>query len=171
MNRTRTTAAVLATAGAITAAQLGLAGAASASTPSPKTAPRSAAPSAAPRVSGCPIDIVYTSRFYIDSHGWVTNGGLYFGIKNKSRASFKKVTFTVTNSKNVRFGSAKAKGGGKISHKTSKTVSVYKKTLKGKAGLGIKVRTHLLNKRHYKVKFAVRGNGWNCAVNQGTWGA
>lgn len=152
----RTTAAVLATAGALTAAQLGLAGAASAAT-------------AAPQSSGCPIDIVYPSRFYIDSNGWVTNGGLYFGIKNKSTRKFQKVTFTVTNVKNIRFGTARAKGG-TISHKTSKTVSVYTRTFKGKAGLGFKVRTRLLNTSVYKVKFTLRGTGWNCAVNQGTWG-
>ncbi|WP_224059339.1 hypothetical protein [Streptomyces kanamyceticus] len=160
----RTSAAVLATAGALTAAQLGLAGSASAAT-------GSAAPKAAPRaVAGCPIDIVYTSRFQINRNGWVTNGGLYFGIKNKSRSTIKNVTFTVTNVKNVRFGRALPKGG-KVTHKTSKTVSVFDKTFKGKAKLGFKVNTHLLNTRSYKVKFAVHGTGWNCAVNQGTWGA
>ncbi|QEU94737.1 hypothetical protein CP970_31060 [Streptomyces kanamyceticus] len=164
MNRMRTSAAVLATAGALTAAQLGLAGSASAAT-------GSAAPKAAPRaVAGCPIDIVYTSRFQINRNGWVTNGGLYFGIKNKSRSTIKNVTFTVTNVKNVRFGRALPKGG-KVTHKTSKTVSVFDKTFKGKAKLGFKVNTHLLNTRSYKVKFAVHGTGWNCAVNQGTWGA
>ncbi len=169
MNRMRTSVAVLATAGALTAGQLGMAGAASASAkPEPKAA--SAAPSAAPRSSGCPIDIVYTSRFQIDRNGWVTNGGLYFGLKNKSTKSFKKVSFTVTNVKNIRFGRATPKGG-KATHKTSKTVTVYDKSLAGKAKLGVKVRTHLLNTRSYKVKFSVRGNGWNCAVDQGTWGA
>ncbi|QEV17815.1 hypothetical protein CP975_10110 [Streptomyces alboniger] len=169
MNRMRTSVAVLATAGALTAGQLGTAGAASASVkPEPKAA--SAAPSAAPRSSGCPIDIVYTSRFQIDRNGWVTNGGLYFGLKNKSTKSFKKVSFTVTNVKNIRFGRATPKGG-KVTHKTSKTVTVYDKSLAGKAKLGVKVRTHLLNTRSYKVKFSVRGNGWNCAVDQGTWGA
>ena len=157
MNRTRTTVAALAAAGVVTAAQLGLAGAASAAT-------------AAPQSSGCPIDLVYPSRFYVDHNGWVTNGGLYFGIKNKSTKKFTKVTFTVTDVKNIRFGSATPKGG-KISHKTSKTVSVYTKTFKGKASLGFKVRTHLLNTRSYKVKFTLHGTGWNCAVNQGTWGA
>ncbi|MFH8606014.1 hypothetical protein ACH4D5_00750 [Streptomyces sp. NPDC018029] len=164
----RTSAAVLATAGALTAAQLGLAGSASAATgpTAPKAAPK-ASPSA---VSGCPIDIVYTSRFQVDRNGWVTNGGLYFGIKNKSTKSFKKVSFTVTNVKNIRFGRATPKGG-KVTHKTSKTVTVYDKSLAGKAKLGVKVRTRLLNTRSYKVKFSVRGTGWNCAVNQGTWGA
>lgn len=166
MNRMRTSAAVLATAGAITAAQLGLAGAASASE-GPKAAPT--ASKVAPRSAGCPIDIVYTSRFYTNSNGWVTGNGLYFGLKNKSTKSFKKVTFTVTNVKNIRFGSAKAKGG-KVTRKTSRTVSVHTKTLKKKASLGVQVRTRLLNTRSYKVKFSVRGNGWNCAVNQGTWG-
>ncbi|MET8246395.1 hypothetical protein ABZV31_19425 [Streptomyces sp. NPDC005202] len=157
MNRTRTTVAALAAAGVVTAAQLGLAGAASAA-------------AAAPQSSGCPINIVYPSRFYVDHNGWVTNGGLYFGIKSKTTKSFKKVTFTVTNVKNIRFGSATAKGG-KISHKTSQTVSVYTKTFKGKASLGFKVRTHLLNTRSYKLKFTLHGSGWNCAVNQGTWGS
>lgn len=164
MNRMRTSAAVLATAGALTAAQLGLAGSASA-------ASGTAAPSAAPRaVAGCPIDIVYTSRFQIDRNGWVTNGGLYFGIKNKSTKSIKKVTFTVTNAKNVRFGKATPKGG-KVTHRTTKKVSVYDKSLAGKASLGFRVRTHLLNSRSYKVNFTVHGTGWNCSVNQGSWGA
>ncbi|MFQ6142471.1 hypothetical protein HUT11_34375 [Streptomyces seoulensis] len=157
MNRTRTTAAVLTAVGVLTAAQLGLAGAASAST-------------GAPLSSGCPVNIVYPSRFYVDHNGWVTNGGLYFGVKSKTAKSFKKVTFTVTNSKNVRFSTAKATGGG-ISHRTSQTVSVSTSTLKGKASLGFRVRTHLLNTRSYKLKITLHGSGWNCAVNQGTWGA
>ncbi|MFH8793604.1 hypothetical protein [Streptomyces sp. NPDC017941] len=161
----RTTAAVLATAGALTATQLGLAGSASASTP----APSATASKVAPRSAACPIDIIYTSRFYIGSGGWVTGDGLYFGLKNKSNKSFKKVTFTVTNVKNVRFGTAKAKGG-KVTRKTSKTVSVHTTTLKKKASLGVRVESRLLNTRSYKVKFSVRGSGWNCAVNQGTWG-
>lgn len=164
MNRMRTSAAVLATAGALTAVQLGLAGSASAATgpTAPKAAPRA--------VAGCPIDIVYTSRFQVNREGWVTNGGLYFGIKNKSTKSFKNVTFTVTNVKNIRFGKATPKGG-KVTRKTSQTVSVFDRSLKGKAKLGFRVNTHLLNNRHYKVKFTVHGTGWNCAVNQGTWGA
>ncbi|MFJ8196712.1 hypothetical protein [Streptomyces sp. NPDC096152] len=157
MNRTRTTVAALAAAGVVTAAQLGLAGAASAAT-------------AAPQSSGCPINIVYPSRFYVDHNGWVTNGGLYFGIKSKTDKSFKKVTFTVTNVKNLRFGTATPKGG-KITHRTSQTVSVYTSTFKGKASLGFKVRTHLLNTHSYKLKFTLHGSGWNCAVSQGTWGA
>ncbi|MGW3955895.1 hypothetical protein ACWEKM_34415 [Streptomyces sp. NPDC004752] len=153
----RTSVTVLTTAGLVTAAQLGLAQAASAQTTASS--------------SGCPVNVVYPSRFYVDSHGWVTGDGLYFGIKNKSTTkSFKKVTFTVTNVKNVRFGSAKAKGG-EVSHKTSRTVSVYTTTLKKKASLGVTVRTHLLNTRSYKVKFTLKGTGWNCAVNQGTWGS
>ncbi|GAB1325895.1 hypothetical protein [Streptomyces sennicomposti] len=157
MNRTRTTAAVLAAVGAVTAAQLGLAGTASAST-------------AAPRSSGCPVNIVYPSRFYVDHNGWVTNGGLYFGIKSKTSKSFRKVTFTVTNSKNIRFGTARATGGG-ISHRTSTTVSVSTSTFKGKASLGFRVRTHLLNTRSYKLRLTLHGSGWSCAVDQGTWGA
>ncbi|MFE9308784.1 hypothetical protein ACIQCF_11215 [Streptomyces sp. NPDC088353] len=153
----RTTVAALAAAGVLTAAQLGFAGAASAAT-------------AAPQSSGCPINIVYPSRFYVDHNGWVTNGGLYFGIKSKTTKKFKNVTFTVTNVKNIRFGSATPKGG-KISHRTSQTVTVRTTTFKGKASLGFRVRTHLLNTRTYKVKFALHGSGWNCAVNQGTWGA
>ncbi|MEU9477352.1 hypothetical protein [Streptomyces sp. NPDC048191] len=153
----RTTAAVLATAGVLTAAQLGLATGAFAAT-------------SAPQRAGCPLNLVYPSRFYIDSHGWVTNGGLYFGIKNKSTTtSFKKVSFTVTDVKNIRFGSARATGG-KITHKTSKTVTVYAGTLNKKASLGVKVQTHLLNTHSYKVKFTLHGSGWNCAVDQGTWG-
>ncbi|MFE1753333.1 hypothetical protein [Streptomyces anandii] len=158
MNRTRTTVAALAAVGVVTAAQLGLAGAAS------------AAPAVSAKSSGCPIDIVYPTRFYVDHNGWVTNGGLYFGIKSKTSKSFKKVTFTVTNVKNLRFGQATPKGG-KISHKTSQTVSVYTSTFKGKASLGFKVHTHLLNTRSYKLKFTLHGSGWNCAVNQGTWGS
>ncbi|MFB7734089.1 hypothetical protein ACFC08_06820 [Streptomyces sp. NPDC056112] len=153
----RTTVAALAAAGVLTAAQLGFAAAASAAT-------------SAPQSSGCPINIVYPSRFYVDHNGWVTNGGLYFGIKSKTTKKFKNVTFTVTNVKNIRFGSATPKGG-KISHRTSQTVTVRTTTFKGKASLGFKVRTHLLNTRTYKVKFALHGSGWNCAVNQGTWGA
>lgn len=157
MNRMRATAAVLATAGMLTAAQLGLAGAASAATQTPQS-------------SGCPVDLVYPSSFYINSQGWVTNGGLYFGIKNKSTTkSFKKVSFTVTDVKNIRFGSAKATGG-KVTHKTSTTVSVYTGTLNTKASLGVKVQTHLLNTHTYKVKFTLHGSGWTCAVDQGTWG-
>jgi hypothetical protein len=157
MNRMRTSAAVLSAAAALTAAQLGFAGAASAST-------------AAPQSSDCPVSIVYPTSFYVDSHGWVTGNGLYFGVKNKSTTrSFKKVTFTVTDVKNIRFGTAKAKGG-RVSHRTSKTVSVYTATLNKKASLGVTVRTHLLNTHSYKVKFTLHGTGWNCAVDQGTWG-
>ncbi|GAA2908196.1 hypothetical protein [Streptomyces mexicanus] len=159
MNRTRTTVAALAAVGVVTVAQLGLAEAASAATTA-----------VTPRSAGCPVDIVYPTRFYVDHNGWVTNGGLYFGVKSKTGKSFKNVTFTVTNVKNLRFGSATAKGG-RISHKTSQTVSVRTSTLKGRASLGFKVRTHLLNKRSYKLKLTLRGSGWNCAVNQGTWGS
>ncbi|MEV6836212.1 hypothetical protein AB0N17_17145 [Streptomyces sp. NPDC051133] len=156
----RTAAAALTTAGLVTAAQLGLAGAASA-----------AAEATAPASAGCPLDLVYPSRFSVDSHGWVTNGGLYFGIRNKSTAkSFSKVTFTVTDVRNIRFGAA-TPAGGKVTHKTSKTVSVYASALGRKAGLGVKVRTHLLDFRSYRVKFTLHGSGWTCAVNQGTWGA
>ncbi|WBO63508.1 hypothetical protein [Streptomyces camelliae] len=156
MNRMRATAAVLATAGVLTAAQLGLAGAASAAT---RTSTG----------TGCPIDIVYPSRFYIDSHGWVTGGGLYFGLKSKTTKSFKYVTFTVTDQKNLRFGKAKPTGG-RITHNTSTSVSVYTGTFKGKASLGMRIPTHLLNTRSYALKFTLHGSGWNCAVNQGTWG-
>ncbi len=162
MNRMRTSAAVLATAGALTAAQLGLAGSASAASgPTVKAAPQAA--------NGCPIDIVYPKRFSYDRYGNVTNGGLYFGIKSKTTKSIKKVTFTVTNTKNVRFKKATPTGG-KITRRTTKTVSVYDKTFKGKAKLGFKVQTRLLNTRSFGVKFTLRGSGWNCAVNQGTWG-
>ncbi|MER6025605.1 hypothetical protein [Streptomyces sp. NPDC001851] len=157
MNRMRATAAVLATAGVLTAAQLGLAGAASAAT-------RTSAG------TGCPVNIVYPSRFYIDSHGWVTNGGLYFGIKSNTSQSFKRVTFNVTNLKNVRFGHAKPTGG-RITRNSSTSVSVYTGTLKGKASLGFRVPSHLLNTHSYQLKFSLYGSGWNCAVKQGTWGA
>ncbi|MFK4064301.1 hypothetical protein [Streptomyces sp. NPDC029674] len=159
----RTSAAVLATAGALTAAQLGLAGSASAASgpTAVKAAPQS--------VSGCPIDIVYPKRFSYDRYGNVTNGGLYFGIKSKTTQSIKKVTFTVTNTKNIRFKKATPTGG-KITRRTTKTVSVYDKTFKGKAKLGFKVQTRLLNTSSFGVKFTLRGTGWNCAVNQGTWG-
>lgn len=158
MNRMNTSFGVLVATGIVTAAQLGLATGASAR-------------AEAPQSTGCPVDIVYPSRFYLNSSGWVTNGGLYFAVKNKSAStSFKKVTFTVTDVKNIRFGSATAKGG-KVTHKTSKTVSVYTTTLKKKASLGVKVQTHLLNTSTYKVKFALHGTGWNCAVDQGTWGS
>ncbi|WP_260327507.1 hypothetical protein [Streptomyces sp. Ag109_O5-1] len=149
---------VLAAAGIVTAAQLGLATGASAR-------------AEAPQSTGCPVDIVFPSRFYVNSSSWVTDGGLYFAVKNKSAStSFKKVTFTVTDVKNIRFGSATAEGG-KVTHRTSKTVSVYTTTLKKKTSLGVKVQTHLLNTRAYEVKFELHGSGWNCAVDQGTWGS
>ncbi|MEU7579108.1 hypothetical protein AB0B50_16080 [Streptomyces sp. NPDC041068] len=163
----RTSAAVLATAGALTAAQLGLAGSASAATGS--TAPKASAAAAPRAVSGCPIDIVYPKRFSYDAQGNVLNGGLYFGIKSKTTKSIKNVTLTVTNTKNVRFKKATPTGG-KVTRKTTKTVAVYDKTFKGKAKLGFKVQTRILNVRSYGVKFTLRGTGWNCAVNQGTWG-
>ncbi|MEU9455517.1 hypothetical protein [Streptomyces sp. NPDC048277] len=154
----RTSVGILATVGAVTAAQLGLATGASARAEAPQSA-------------GCPIDIVFPSRFYVNSSGWVTDGGLHFAVKNKSASqSFKKVTFTVTDVKNIRFGSATASGG-KVTHRTSKTVSVYTATLKKKSSLGVKVQTHLLNTSTYKVKFTLHGSGWNCAVDQGTWGS
>ncbi|MGN5380364.1 hypothetical protein BIV25_30510 [Streptomyces sp. MUSC 14] len=156
MNRMRTTTAVLATTGLLAAAQLGLAGGAFAAAQTPKA-------------TGCPIDIVYPSRFYVGSNHWVTNGGLYFGLKSRTASSFKRVTFTVTDTKNLRFGKARATGG-RITHNSSTSVSVYAGTLKGKASLGMRIPTHLLNTRSYGVKFTLHGSGWNCAVNQGTWG-
>ncbi|MEU6540912.1 hypothetical protein [Streptomyces sp. NPDC047000] len=157
MNRIRTTAAVLATAGLLSATQLGLAGSASAA---PVTT----------QATGCPISISYPSSFYVGSGGWVTGGGLYFGIRNKSTTtSFKKVTFTVTDVKNIRFGTATPKGGS-ITERTSQKASVYTKTFKPKAKLGFTVRTRLLSTSHYKVKFTLKGTGWNCATDQGTWG-
>lgn len=157
MHRMRAAAAVLAAAGLVTATQLGLAGTASAATPATTS-------------TGCPVSLVYPARFYVDSHGWVTNGGLYFGIKNKSTTkSFTKVTLTVTDVANIRFGTATPKNG-RVTNKTSMTVSVYTGTLKRSSSLGVKVQTHLLNTHSYKVKFALHGTGWTCAVNQGTWG-
>ncbi|MFF4119992.1 hypothetical protein [Streptomyces sp. NPDC001714] len=158
----RTTFRVLAVAGALTTAQIALATGASARADSPAETAKS---------TGCPVDIVYPSRFSVNASGWVTDGGLYFAVKNKSATkSFKKVTFTVTDVKNIRFGTATAKGG-KVSHRTSKTVSVYTTTLKKKSTLGVKVQTHLLNTHTYKVRFTLHGTGWNCAVDQGTWGS
>ncbi|MGW0884928.1 hypothetical protein [Streptomyces sp. NPDC002671] len=165
MHHKRATAAVLATAGLVTAAQLGLAGAASAATVAPQST------TVAPQSTGCPVNLVYPTRFYVNSHGWVTNGGLYFGIKNTSTTkSFKRVTFTVSDVRNIRYGSATPKGG-RVTNKTTKTVSVYAGTLKAKASLGVKVQTHLLNTHNYAVKFTLHGTGWTCAVNQGTWGS
>ncbi len=158
MNRMRTSAGVLTVVGVVTAAQLGLAAGASARTEVPQSA-------------GCPVDIVYPSRFYVNSDHWVTEGGLYFAVRNKSATkSFTKVTFTVTDVNNIRFGTARATGG-KVTHRTSKTVSVYTATLKKKTSLGVRVQTHLLNTHTYKVRFALHGTGWNCAVDQGTWGS
>lgn len=160
MNRMRTTATVLATAAVLTTAQFGLAGAATAS---------GAAPAAAPRSASCPVSILYPSRFYVDSHNRVTDGGLSFAVRNNSGSkSFKKVTLTVTDVKNVRFGTAHASGG-KVTHRTSKTVSVHAGTLRKGTSLGVRVHTRLLDTRHYKVRLTLRGTGWNCAVDQGTW--
>jgi hypothetical protein len=157
VNRTRTTAALLATAGLVGATQLGLAGAAAAA---PATA----------QASGCPISISYPSSFYIGSNGWVTGNGLYFGIRNKSTTtSFKKVTFTVTDVKNIRFGTATPKGGS-ITARTSQKAAVYTSTFKPRAKLGFTVHTRLLHTDAYKVKFTLKGTGWNCASDQGTWG-
>ncbi|MEU2420925.1 hypothetical protein ABZ619_07755 [Streptomyces sp. NPDC007851] len=154
----RTSAGVLAAVGVVTAAQLGLAAGASAR-------------SEAPHSAGCPVDIVYPSRFYANSNHWVTEGGLYFAVQNKSATeNFTKVTFTVTEVRNIRFGTARTKGG-KVTHRTSKTVSVYTAALKKKTSLGVRVRTHLLNTHTYQVRFALHGTGWTCAVDQGTWGS
>lgn len=162
MNRMRTSFRILAVAGVVTAGQLALATGASA---------RAETGTETAKSTGCPVDIVYPSRFSVNASGWVTDGGLYFGVRNKSTTkSFKKVTFTVTDVKNIRFGTATAKGG-KVSHRTSKTVSVYTTTLKKKGALGVKMQTHLLNTHTYKVRFTLHGSGWNCAVDQGTWGS
>ncbi|MGY5056934.1 hypothetical protein ACWDFR_23160 [Streptomyces sp. 900105755] len=153
---------VLVVAGVLTAAQLALATGASARAENGAETARS---------TGCPVDIVYPSRFAVNASGWVTDGGLYFGVRNRSTAkSFQKVTFTVTDVRNIRFGTATAKGGN-VSHRTSKTVSVYTTTLKKKGALGVKVQTHLLSTHTYKVRFTLHGSGWNCAVDQGTWGS
>lgn len=149
--RKRTAAAVLAAAGALTATQLGLAGSASAAT------------------TGCPINLVYTSKFYLNGDHWVKGSGLYFGLKNTSSKSYKNVYFNVTDVKYVRFGNAYPSGGS-ISRKSAYTATVHTGTLKGKASLGMHIHTHLLNTSHYQVKFSVYGSGWSCAVKQGTWG-
>ncbi|MEW2301260.1 hypothetical protein AB0958_14985 [Streptomyces sp. NPDC006655] len=154
----RTSVGVLTTVGVVTAAQLGLAAGASART-------------GAPQSTGCPVDIVYPSRFYANSSNWVTNGGLYFAVKNKSAGKdFTKVTFTVTDVKNIRFGTA-APTGGKVTRRTSTTVSVSTATLKKRTSLGVRVQSHLLDTHTYKVKFTLHGTGWSCAVDQGTWGS
>ncbi|MFF4754329.1 hypothetical protein ACWD5R_24725 [Streptomyces sp. NPDC002514] len=157
MNRIRTDVTVLTTTGLLTAAQLGLSQAASAQ------------PTA--QSSDCPLAVAHPSRFSVDTHGRVTGGGRYFGIKNKrTTKSFKKVAFTVTKAKHVRFGSAKANGG-KIGHQTPKSVPVHTATLKKMASLDVTVRTRLLDTRTHKTRFTLSGNGWNCAVDQGTWGS
>ncbi|MGW0820086.1 hypothetical protein [Streptomyces sp. NPDC002845] len=153
MNRIHRTAAVLATSGAVIASQVGFAGAASAATP------------------GCPIKISTPSRFYVDSNGWVTNGGLYFGIKGTSKKHFKNVRFTVKNVKNIRFGKATPTKYDKITKQWKQVITVKDKNMAGKKDkVGFKVRTRLLNTNVYKVKLILRGEGWSCAVNQGTWG-
>lgn len=158
MNRMRTSLGALTAVGAVTAAQLGLAAGASALTEAPQS-------------TGCPVDIVYPSRFYANSGNWVTNGGLSFAVKNKSAAkNFTKVTFTVTVVRNIRFGTA-VPTGGKVTHRTSTTVSVSTATLRKRTSLGVRVRSHLLDTHTYEVKFALHGTGWNCAVDQGTWGS
>ncbi|MEW1778525.1 hypothetical protein [Streptomyces sp. NPDC086777] len=158
----RTSFRVLAVTDALTAAQLALATGASA---------RAGTGAETARSTGCPVDIVCPSRFAVNASGWVPDGGLYFGVGNRSTAkSFKKVTSTVPDVRNIRFGGATAKGG-KVGHRTSKTVSVYATTLRKKGSLGVKVRTHLLSTHTRTVRSTLRGSGWNCAVDQGTWGS
>ncbi|MFD5544738.1 hypothetical protein ACFWIJ_44840 [Streptomyces sp. NPDC127079] len=154
----RTSFGALTAVGVVTAAQLCLAAGASARTEAPQS-------------TGCPVDIVYPSRFYANSGHWVTNGGLYFAVKNRSATkNFTKVTFTVTEVKNIRFGTA-APTGGRVTRRTPTTVSVSTTTLKKRTSLGVRVRSHLLDTHAYEVKFALHGTGWTCAVDQGTWGS
>lgn len=159
MNRMRTTVAVLGAAGALTAAQLGLAGTA-------------AAAGADAQAGNCPIKISTPKRFYVDANGWVTNGGLYFGLKNTSKSkSFKNVSLTIDQPVNLSFGYATPNKGSKITKRTSKIVTVYKKTLKEKGTTGFRVKTRMGNaKKDYEVRLTLRGKGWTCAVQQGWWG-
>ncbi len=159
MNRMRTTVAVLGAAGALTAAQLGLAGTA-------------AAAGADTQAGGCPIKISTPKRFYVDANRWVTNGGLYFGLKNTSKTkSFSGVSLTISKPKNLTFGYATPTKGSKITKRTTKTVTVSTKKLAAKGSTGFRVRTRMGNvNRDYEVKLTVRGKGWDCAVNQGWWG-
>lgn len=157
MNRMRTTAAVL---GALTAAQLGLAGAAS----------------AAPKAAGCPIELVSPGGFTLDSKNRV-EGGLYFALKNKSKsASFKDVSLTVSKPVNLTFTYASATKHSEITKRTSKVATVHTRTLKKKGTTGLRVSAYMTNrKKPYEVRFTVHGKTaagkkWGCAVDQGWWG-
>lgn len=172
MNRMRTTVAVLGATAALTAAQLGLAGTASAaSTAGAETQAGQAA-------ANCPIKITYLTKFYVDNNNWVTNGGLRFGLKNSSKkVTFKDVSLKVTNTKSLRFGKATVttRPIGRITQKTNQVVKIAAKTLKPGKSAAFKVSTHMLRTDKYEVKFEVYGKTtdgkkWGCAVDQGTWG-
>ncbi|MBD9701417.1 hypothetical protein SAMN04487980_1004107 [Streptomyces sp. cf124] len=161
MNRMRTTAAVLGAVGALTATQLGLAGAAS----------------AAPQAAGCPIELSSPKNFTLDAKNRV-QGGLYFALKNKSKtASFKDVSLKVSKPVNLTFTYATATKGSKITKRTSKVATVYTKTLKKKGTTGLRISAYMTNrKKPYEVRFTVHGKTaagktWGCAVDQGWWGS
>lgn len=161
MNRMRTTAAVLGTVGALTATQLGLAGAAS----------------AAPRAAGCPIELRSPKSFTLDAKNRV-QGGLYFALRNKSKtASFKDVSLTVSKPVNLTFTYATPTKGSKITKRTSKVATVHTRTLKKKDTTGLRISAYMTNsKKPYEVRFTVRGKTaagkqWGCAVDQGWWGS
>jgi hypothetical protein len=164
--RIRTAGAVLAAAGAVAATQLTFVGSASAADQEART-PKPAAMQT--QSTGCPIKIVYTSRFYLNSSGWVKGDGLYFGLKNTSSRTIRNVKFNVQNVHNIRFGRSWAKGG-VTTHKSSTGITVRDANLKAHKSLGVQAHTRLLNTNRYKVKFTIHGSGWSCSVNQGTWG-
>jgi hypothetical protein len=159
VNRMRTTVAVLGAAGALTAAQLGLAGTA-------------AAVGADAQAGKCPIKISTPKRFYVDANGWVTNGGLYFGVKNTSKTKdFSSVSLTISKPVNLKFGYATPTKGSKITKRTTKTVTVFTKKLAATRSSGFRVKTRMGNvNRDYEVRLTLRGKGWDCAVDQGWWG-
>ena len=172
MNRMRTTAAVLGATAALTAAQLGLAGSASAGS-------ATSAASVGTQAAGCPIELVSPGGFTLDSKNRV-RGGLYFGLKNKSKtASFKDVSLTVKKPVNLRFTYASPTKGSKITKRTATVATVHTKTLKTlkkKGTTGLRISAYMKNSKNpYEVRFTVHGKTaagkkWGCAVDQGWWG-
>lgn len=161
----RTTAAVLGAAAALTVAQLGLAGAASATDVSTQA-------------TKCGVDVTFLKKFYIDQNNWVTDGGLRFGLKNTTKKeTFKDVSLKVQNTKNLRFGKATVttRPIGRITQKTDQIVKIAANKLAPGKSAAFKVSTRLLRTDKYQVKFTVYGknsNGkkWSCQVDAGTWG-
>lgn len=164
MNRMRTTVAVLGVTGALTVAQLGLAGGASATDVSTQD-------------TKCGIKITFLTKFYVDQNNRVTNGGLKFGLTNTTKKqTFNSVSLKVQNVKSLRFGKATVttRPIGRITQKTDQTVKIAAKTLKPGKSAAFKVSTRLLKNR-YEAKFTLYGktpNGkrWSCPVDGGTWG-